>query len=129
MVDQWLEELRNSLNNEKPLGKSKFGCRLYKLYDPTVGGFDIKSLEQLVIAPIPRIKKRVISFMFIMEGIVIEYYCPAIPYSDFKKPGIFQNNNVYFMPFQEICKIPEIMDLMVINYGKDQKDMVKFKNR
>ncbi len=129
LVDKWLEELRNSLNNEKPPGKSKFGCRLYKLYDSTINGFDIKSLEQLVIAPISRIEKRVDCFMFIIEGIVIEYYCPAILYSDFKKPGVFQNNNVYFIPFQEICEIPEIMNLMVVNCRKDQNNMVKFKNR
>ena len=129
LVDQWLEELRDSINNEKPLGKSKFGCRLYKLADSTAGGFDVKSLEQLVVAPIPRIKKRVISFMFIIDGIVIEYYCPSIPYSDFKKPGVFKNKNVFLMPFQEICKIPEIMNLMVVNYGKNKKGMVKLKNR
>jgi len=129
LVDQWLEELRNSISNEKPLGKSKFGCRLYKLSDSSVGGFDVNSLEHLVVAPIPRIRKRVISFMFVIDGIVIEYYCPAIPYNDFKKPGIFKNNNVYLMPFQEIYKIPEIMNLMIVNYGKNQKGMVKLKNR
>jgi len=128
LKDQWLEELRDSLNNEVPLGKSRFGCRLYKLHDSTVGGFDVKSLKQLVIEPICRIEKRLVSFMFIMEGVAIEYFCPAIPHKDFKTPGIFQDKNIYFMPFQEICKIPEIMDLMVTNYGKNQKGMVEFKN-
>jgi hypothetical protein len=128
LEDEWLEELRSSLVNEIPLGSSKYGCRLSKLCDSTLG-FDDKNLEQFIISPIPRIKKRVVVILFIIDGVFIEFYCPFIPYKCIKKPGLFREEKLYRMPFQEINKIPELFNIMAESYSKHKKGMVKFKNR
>jgi hypothetical protein len=125
----WLEELRTSLHNERPLGQFKYGCKVSKLNDPTPGGFSLESLDELIISPIPRIAKRTVSYLFILEGFLLEFFCPSIPFARSRDYGVFRNTNIFFIPYQPICDIPEIMGLMVKSLGKEHKGMVRFKDR
>lgn len=125
----WLEDLRTSLHSERPLSQYKYGCKISKLNDPTPGGFSRDSLDQLVISPIQRIKKSTVSYLFVIEGFLLEFFCPAIPFSRSRDYGIIRKTNNCFIPYQPICDIPEIMRLMVKSLDKEHKGMVKFMDR
>lgn len=100
----WAEEFRQSLYAEKPLSQLKYGCKILKLNDPTLGGFSMENLDQIVISPIPRVTGQRMSFLFLLEGYLFEFFCPSVPFSRSKERGVYRNKKVFFVPFQAICQ-------------------------
>ena len=93
----WEDEARLSILHGISLAPLKLGCKISKLNDPEQeDSFCEKSLKQIVISPIPRIKKNVISFLFVFLGYMFEFFAPAIPYKESKIRGVCKKGSVFF---------------------------------
>jgi hypothetical protein len=122
-----LEEARLSLLHNSPLGAMKLGCKISALYDPTPErGFTPESLKQLIISPIPRIYKREISFLFLIEGFLMEFYFPHIPFKKRMERGVYKNNPIFMVPYISIFDVSELSSLMLEAYRKIEERQITF---
>lgn len=133
LPDDCQEEARMSLLNGKALGPLRLGCKLLRLIDnisETDGGFSSKSLEQLVISPIPRLHegRSYYTFLFLLEGFLLEYFVRAIPHKQAHERGVHRESPALFVPNKSIFDVPELLKLMVAAYGKYDRGLVTFKN-
>ena len=123
------EAARISLLTGAPMNPSTLGVRLMMLFDPTkVGGFSADSIKQLIVTPFPRLRKHFVSFVFVFEGYIAEFFVPQIPLSLLSKPGILKRSHIWHIPKKNIFEIPELLRLMVAGYGKSEKGLVTFKS-
>lgn len=133
LLDKCKEEARVSLFKGKPLGPLRLGCKLLRMTDNTSeadGGFPPESLEQLVISPIPRLHegRPYYTFLFLIEGFLLEYFVRAIPHKQANERGVHKNSPVLFVPLKSIFDVPELVKLMVSAYGKHDRGLVTFKS-
>lgn len=119
------EVARVSLLSGRPLGPLRLGCRIRKLIDSSPGErvFDAASLAQLIISPIPRIAKQKnrYSILFIIEGLLIEYFVRAVPFKMAEALGFHRDSPVLFFPNICIFEIPEIVEIMAAALRKDRR--------
>jgi len=129
---QLAEEARRSLFSGKPLSALKLGCKIVRLFDPTPeshGGFTDRDLKQLIISPIPRIRSRYVSYIFVIEGYLLEFFVPFIPHSESDQQGILKKSVVLYIPDKSIFEIEELVEIMVSGYRKAELGMVTFRKR
>lgn len=127
LSEKYLEEARLSLLYNSPLGAMKLGCKISALYDPTPeNGFTPETIKQFIISPIPRIYNREISFLFCIEGFLIEFYFPHIPFKKRMERGVYKNNSIFMVPYISIFDIPELSLLMVEAYRKNEEGQITF---
>jgi hypothetical protein len=125
------EAARVSLLTGKALAPSRLGCRIFRLVDSSGkgdGAFDLENLQQLVITPFPRWRdgRRHYSLLFAMEGFVLEFFVPGVPYKQAIKRGIHKNSMVFFVPNKCIFSVPELHDLLMSGYAKHRNGQVAF---
>lgn len=126
----WEAELRVSIMEGRPLGALKFGCKILRLNDQTKeNGFSLESLKQLIVSPFPRNQGHTVSYIFVFEGLMLEFFCPAIPYRESKTRGIIRPIKPLFIPYKSILDVPELRHMMMIGYHKHAKGMVAFENK
>lgn len=128
------EEARASLLAAKPLSPLRLGCHMHRLVDTEATpeyGFDLDSLSQIVISPIPRLHdgRKYYTFLFLIEGFLLEYFVRAVPFKQCGKRGIHRDSPALFVPNKCIFDVPEIIDILVANTGKHQRGLVAFKDR
>jgi hypothetical protein len=124
-----LEEARNSIYSGDALNAMKFGCRIVRLFDPrpeSEGGFSDNHIEQLIISPIPRRRARFISYIFVVEGYLLEFFVPSIPLSESSRLGVLKNTNALYIPKKNIFQVEELLTIMVAGYRKADLGMVTF---
>lgn len=127
------EAARRSLLLGAPLPPLRLGCRLARLVDHTAvgdGGFSEQTLKHLIIAPIPRLfhHSKYFTFLFLLEGFLIEFFAPTIPHKLSGNRGMHRDSAILFVPRQSIFDIPEIVGLMVSAYGKFERGLVTFQD-
>ena len=125
------EEARISLHYGKPLNPLKLGCKIVRLFDPTPeskGGFSEKDINQLIISPIPRIRGRYVSFVFVIEGYLMEFFVPSIPHNESWQHGVLKNAKVLYVPNKSIFEIGELVNIMVSGYRKAHLGKVTFRS-
>lgn len=126
------EAARISLLQAKPLNPTRLGCKVLRMIDHTSeaeGGFSEASLKQFVISPIPRLKNQPYhySFLFLIEGFLLEYFVSSIPHKQSKDQGVHKNRPIWLVPNKSIFKIPELFQFMVTAYGKHDRGITKIK--
>jgi len=124
-----LEEARTSLLSKNPLSSKKLGCRISQLFDPTPsskGGFSDQNIKQLIVSPIPRIESRYVSFLFVMEGYLLEFFVPSIPMSESSQHGVIRNTKILYVPKKNIFEVKELVKLMGAGHRKADLRMVTF---
>lgn len=130
LPDSLAEEARSSLISAKPLSPFKLGCKIVRLFDQTSeseGGFSEAEMKQLIISPIPRIRSRYVSFIFVIEGYLLEFFVPSIPLNESGRQGVLKNSKVLYIPNKNIFEIQELMNIMVTGYRKADLGMVAFR--
>jgi hypothetical protein len=130
LPDSLAEEARSSLIFGKPLNSFKLGCKIARLFDETLeseGGFSNTDIKQLIISPIPRIRTRYVSFIFVIEGYLLEFFVPAIPFNESTRKGFLKNAKVLYIPNKNIFEIEELVNIMVSGYRKADLGMVTFR--
>jgi len=128
LPDKCMEEARISLLSGRPLLPMRLGCRLLRLIDDTSeanGGFSEENLKQFVITPIPRLDEHssYYTFLFLIEGFLLEYFVRAVPRRLAETPGVHKDAQVWFVPDCSIFKVPELVKLMVSAYGKHDRGL------
>ncbi len=128
------EEARASLLAAKPLSALHLGCQMHRLVDTKATpeyGFDLDSLSQVVISPIPRLHdgRKYHTFLFLIEGFLLEYFVRAVPFKQAGHRGVHRDSPTLFVPNKCIFDVPEVIDLLVLNAGKHQRGLVAFKDR
>ena len=124
------EEARTSLISSRPLSPFKLGCTIVRLIDQTSeskGGFSETAIKQLIIPPIPRIRSRYVSFIFVFEGYLLEFFAPSIPLNESARQGFLKNTKVLYIPNKNIFEIEELMNIIVSGYRKADLGMVTFR--
>lgn len=122
------EEARLSLLKEKAMGFRRLGCSLSRLIDETGearGGFSQESLSEIIVPPIPRIKNGgMYTYLFVMEGFLIEFFVPHVPFRISSGLGIFKKSPNLFIPNESIFDVKEMVDLLVTGYAKNERGLV-----
>ncbi len=130
LPDLLAEEARSSLISSRPLSPFKLGCTIVRLIDQTSeskGGFSETAIKQLTISPIPRIRSRYVSFIFVIEGYLLEFFAPSIPLNESARQGFLKNAKVLYIPNKNIFEIEELVNIMVSGYRKADLGMVTFR--
>lgn len=117
------EVARVSLLSGNPLKARRLGCRLHRLVDSTGvdrGGFSAGDLQQLVISPIPRLQggSNWYSLLFVIEGLLLEFYVRGVPARLTGQRGIHTDAQVLLVPNKNLFEVPELLRLMVSGYAK-----------
>jgi hypothetical protein len=123
-----MEEARSSLLSGSALKPGKLGCRVVQLFDPTPrdGGFTKRAIQQLIISPFRRIRSRTLSYIFVFGGYLVEIHVPVIPSKERSRHGVLTDSALWYVPRENIFKIPELADLMESAYHKAQSGMTTF---
>lgn len=115
------EDLRTSLLAKMPLPPNILAFRLQLLFDPTPasrGGFRTDNLQQLIISPIARIHLRYTSFIFLLEGYLLEAFVPGAPHRVWKELGVLKDEKKLYVPGKNIFYVPELRSLLVEGHRK-----------
>lgn len=130
LPDLQLEQARVSLLSGRPLNPRKLACRIVQLFDPTpttLGGFSEKALKQLIVSPIPRLRGRYMSYVFVLEGYLLEFFVPSIPSAELTRNGVLRDTKILYIPKKNIFEVQELVGLMLAGYRKSELGMVKFR--
>jgi hypothetical protein len=119
------DDARKSLLAGRALRSVDLGCRLSLLFDPTPNGFSQDSIKQLIVSPFSRVKSSFVSFVFVFEGYVIEFYVPRARRRHSDKHGFLRRTTVWYVPKVNIFDIPELVELLVSGYEKAARGDVK----
>lgn len=121
LPDVYAEELRKSLVSDLALPPKQLACRIELLYDPTPpseGGFNRDALGQLILSPQARIRSRRTSFLFLLDGYLVQIFAPEAPHRDWRRPGMLKDAPKLHVPAKSIFDIPELKQLLITGYGK-----------
>lgn len=125
---EMLEPARASLYSGRALSPSKFGVRITRMVDRTgaEGAFTPATLKKLIISPIRRTSEsaNLISFLFLLEGFLLEYFVPAVPFRLKDASGVHRDSSVLFTPYQCIFTVPELVRIFASTYGKHARGLV-----
>jgi hypothetical protein len=116
------EVLRNSLLEGQALSPRRLACRLAILFDPTPvarGGLDADNFGQLICSPRLREISRRASFLFLLDGFLIEVFASDPPSNAWRGLGILKDVQQVYIPPRNIFDVPELKDLLVVGFGKD----------
>lgn len=115
------EDARQSLLLAQPPKPRNFGCQAVTLFDSTPNGFGQKSLKQLLTSPFPRLYRNHFSFVFVLEGYLLEIHTPHAPYKVSGMPGFLKDSGIWFVPNRNVFDVKELVSLFVSGYGKAEK--------
>lgn len=112
------EYLRSFILNDKKIPIVNFSVKISRLIDRSEG-FDMKTLKNFVTSLFYRKLRTGSSYCFVIEGFFIEIIFPGLKLSQRNKPGVIRSTKrIIFIPLVHIFDIPELKELMVINYAK-----------
>lgn len=128
--------LRASILQNKPVPLRRFSVKICRVVDLSPeGGFTDFDLKGVILSPICRTqdkdKVNRISVCFMFEGFFIEIFMPGLKMEKRNQYGIIRKSKSQLVaPYLNIFDIPEMFDLMVLNYGKyaEGKSRVKANN-
>lgn len=126
--EPWKDKVRLSLYAKISVPVSRISVKISRLIDKSDNGFSLESLKQIVLSPFFRDQKERFSFCFLFEGFFIEILFPGLRFSERSKIGIiYPNRNGFMAPYLSIFDVPEIFELLVAGYKKNELGKVKIK--
>lgn len=130
------QSLRSGLNTKTELSKSTILVRGFRLIDSTKNGFSEDNLREFIVSPFLRSgynrrhnqNGQAICFCFM--GFLFEFFIGARPSSkEYHQDFIGFNKNSYKFCFQEITEVPELFDLMLMNFAKQKEGLSRIKSK
>lgn len=124
-----IEAARQSLLNGEAQSPAKFGVRLARLVDNSgaEGAFSPETLKTLIVSPIAREPSNIgYSVLFLLEGFLLEYFIPFMPNRLRDEHGTHRDSPTLFVPYRCIFIVPELANLLVTAYGKQQRGIIAF---
>ena len=121
------EGLRKSLLSDLALPPRRLACRIELLYDPTPAlqnGFSGDNLGQLIPSPQARVRSGRTSFIFLVNGYLVEIFAPDAPHREWRRLGMLKDELKLFIPARNIFAVPELKRLLVAGYGKHAEGRV-----
>jgi hypothetical protein len=113
------ERARRSLFSGTPLPRQVLTCTLRILTDKSQG-FDDASLRNFLITPIPRVDGIPYSFLFLIDGILLDFFCPGLTESrDLEADGVMSGRRLITVPTVDIFEVRELVNILVAGYGKN----------
>ncbi len=117
----YAEALRKSLMEARALPPRQLACRLALLFDPTPpeqGGFSADSLGQIIPSPRSRTISGRASFLFVLDGFLVEIFAPDPPHKLWRGLGMLRDGTELYIPPCNIFDVPELKQLLVAGFGK-----------
>lgn len=113
------ERARRSLLSGTPLPRQMLTCRLQIVIDKSQG-FNDASLRNVIITPIPHIERIPYSFLFLIDGLLLEFFCPGLtdPH-DLDADGVVTGRRLMTVPTIDIFDVRELVNLLVAGYAKN----------
>ncbi|MGV3002075.1 hypothetical protein [Vibrio sp. E150_018] len=124
IIDDDNEYLRNSILNNTKIPDGKFSIKISRVVDLSDSKrFSPDSIKQIVVSPFCRVyenrKLENASICFMFEGFFIEIYVKGLKLKDRSKYGVLaKSKRLLVVPYLNLFKIDEVIDLMVKNYGE-----------
>ena len=117
----WEEDLRNALDQERPIPDSRYTVAIYKMRDSTpVGGFSNEDLRSFIAAPFGRSYGNFISVCYPFLGFFVETFFPRVPAPYARRRGVLCGRSpVLSVPYVEVLEIPELMRTFVSALRKE----------
>jgi hypothetical protein len=117
---EWEDQLHESLQRGTNLPASAFTVAVYRLADSSgPKGFSNETLRNFIAAPFARRYPTFVSICFLFLGFMVEIFLPKLPAQHKGQPSVLVGNSPIFLaPYQEILKVPEIMNLFVHGLAK-----------
>lgn len=110
------EYLRNCLFNNIKIPIGSISVRLSRLCDKSeVHAFSLDSLKGLIVSPF----FNGCDYCYAFEGFLVRISPPGIKLSKRSGVGVIHSNKkIMLVPFECIFDVPELHELLMINYGK-----------
>lgn len=122
------EKARISVLEGNSLNFSILGCEMYRVYDPTKkNGFSREVLRNIVTSPFMRIKNNRVKNIFVFEGFLFKYHVPTLPFQNIGRENVLKIDKTLIVPNINIFDVPELLQVMVLSYGKYIKGKSKIK--
>lgn len=121
LPDAYADELRKSLLTDRALAPSQLACRLEILIDATPaarGGFSPENLGQLIPSPRAKLRAGRTSFVFVLDGFLIEIFAPDAPHKEWRKLGVLKDEPKLYVPPRNILDVPQLKQLLVAGFAK-----------
>ena len=115
------DELRKSLLSERALAPNQLTCRLEVLFDATSalrGGLSADSLGQLIPSPRARLRPGRASFLFVLDGFLVELFAPDAPHKEWRRLGMLKDDRRFYIPPRNVFDVPELKQLLVTGFAK-----------
>lgn len=129
------QSIRSGLNTKTELSKGTFLVRGFRLIDSTENGFSEKDLRDFIVSPFVRTDYSLNhnqigqAICFCFTGFLFEFFISARPTSkEYHQDFIGFNKKCYKFCFQEITKVPELFDLMLLNFAKQKEGLSRIKS-
>ena len=129
--EPWNNDLRTHLLNNTRVPLRFMAVKISRLIDRSVeSGFSLQVLKNVIVSPFFRkLSDRKFSFCFLFEGFFIEIFMPGYTLKQRIAKGVINPlNKTIVAPYLNIFDIPEILNLLVVGYKKNQEGKVKFSN-
>jgi hypothetical protein len=126
LPDSYADEIRKSLLAERALPQDQLPSRIEILFDPTpesAGGFSAEDLSQLIVSPRAGIRSRRVSFIFVLDGFLIEIFVPTASKRERRRPGMLKEQSKLYVPSRNVFDVPELVQLMTAGFAKHAKGL------
>jgi hypothetical protein len=117
----YADDLRKSLLTERALAPNQLACRLEILFDATQasrGGFSADNLGQLIPSPHARLLSGRASFLFVLDGFLVELFAADAPHKEWRRLGMLKDERKFYIPPRNIFDVPELKQLLVAGFAK-----------
>ena len=125
LLDADNEFLRLAILSNKKIPPHKYSVQVSRVIDKTSrgDGFSLETLKNIIVSPFNRVyggeAAKNISVCLMFEGFFIEVFTRGLGWKAGVRKGILsKNKNILFVPHLDLFKIDEIVDLLVVGYGK-----------
>ncbi len=113
------ELARRSLFSGIPLSRQVLTCTIRIVTDKSQG-FNDASLRDIMITPIPRTTRIPYSFLFLIDGILLEFFCPGLTETrELEADGVVNGRRLMTVPTIDIFDVPEVVSILVSGFGKN----------
>ncbi|MCO7227549.1 hypothetical protein [Pleionea sp. CnH1-48] len=124
LAERESEFLRHAILNNSRVSSGKVSIKISRVLDLSKSkGFTSDAIKQLIVSPFLRInenyKENKVSVCFMFEGFFIEIFTKALSIKERRIHGVLSRTQTSLMvPYLNLFDIEEIVDLMVVGYGK-----------
>lgn len=121
----WNDQVRKFLRDNQFVPRKDVCVKLNRLIDRTPNGFTLEVLKSMVMSPFfRRYEYGKYSFLFLLEGFLVEIFMPGLKYKERSGNGIInKNKKILLVPYVDVFDVPELKECMVLGYGKMEQGL------